>query len=126
MYGNMIVPGVEYHIDLIDDACDPGNDADYSDPLVLPVQKYGDVAAPPLATNWPPPDGVTDIRDVLAVITAIKNSTTAPIKARADLVGGTPNPNILNGIVNVADILFIIRGIRNLKYAFPPPVPCGP
>ena len=123
MYHEMIVPGVEYHIDLIDNACAPGNDADYSAPLVLPVQQYGDVVGAQLATNWEPPDGVTDIRDVLAVITAIKNSTTAPIKARADLVG---DGNTLNGKVNTADLLAVIRGIRNLKYSFDPPAPCGP
>ena len=122
VYHESIVPGFVYHIELIDDSCDPDNDADYSAPLILPVQIYGDVVGQGLATNWEPADGDAELKDILALIDAIRNRDRAPIKARADLAGTI---NAIDGKANVADLLVVIRGIRNLKYSFDPPAPCG-
>jgi hypothetical protein len=127
VYHEIVFPGGEYEVQLLDSLCDGANEANYSPALELSGPVWGDLvgARIPPAGGWTPPNVDVDLIDLLAIQDAAGSRLGAPIKSRTDLEGlGTA---VVDGIIGVTEILRVIDAARRFPYPYPPPAPpCGP
>ncbi len=122
VYHQVLVPGTEYEIQAIDEACDNASEGGYSAPLVLAMSGWGDVVENCTVVPCPPPDGSVDVTtDVTAILDKFKNSNGALITARADI-----EPQVPDQKINISDVTFGLDAFRGRSYppaSFPPPSP---
>jgi len=118
-----IVPGAIYTVQAIDCTCDPGNEASYSDPLLISTSPWGNICGPWDVDHWSPPDTSVDVTvDVTACLEKFKNAFGAPIKARADV-----DPNTVDWKVNIStDVTQILDAFKGQLYPFAGPGTCPP
>ncbi len=118
-----IVPGGTYTVEAIDCAADPGNELNYSVPLLVSTSSWGDICNTYDGTHWTAPNGTIDVTlDVTACLEKFKNAQGAPIKARCDV-----DPNVPDGKVNITtDVTRILDAFRGYPYPFPGPGTCPP
>ena len=108
-----IVPGGAYHVDVISETCDLANALDFSTPLPMTTPIWGDTVLDLAQTPPLPPEGAVNIVDALAVLGRFASVPGAIIKARADL-----EPNCLDLLINVSDVLSSLAGFVGLPYPF--------
>jgi hypothetical protein len=130
VYHEIVFPGGEYNVQLLDSSCSAANEANFSVALGLSGSVWGDLVGGriPPAGGWIPPDPATpnaDVIDLLAIQDAAGSRLGAPIKSRTDLEGvGTP---IVDGIIGVTEILRVQDAARRFPYPHTAPAPpCGP
>jgi len=118
-----IVPGATYNVQAIDCDCNPGNEANYSEPLTINTSMWGDICNTYDGTHWTAPNGTIDVTlDVTACLEKFKNSFGAPIKARADV-----DPNTVDWKVNIStDVTQILDAFKGQPYPFAGPGTCPP
>jgi len=81
---------------------------------------WGDVAGDFNGTYWTPPQGVTNIADVVAIRNQFQGRLDAPGLARTDVAPQEPNR-----IANIEDMLFVILAFKGELYPFGCPFdPC--
>ena len=100
--------------------------ATHTDPLSIdtidqPVPKFwGDTVGSFNRTDWSPPQGATNIDDAVAVIKTWQEAEFAPHKSVTDV-----EPQFINRIVNINDVLFVIIAFQGDPYPFGCPAdPC--
>jgi hypothetical protein len=115
-----IVPGGVYHVQLADSTCSPHVDPSWSDPLVVGQSAWCDLVVDCSTFPCGPPDGVTGIVDVTAILDKYKNLPGNVIKARAD-VEGCPAGNcyVADRLINISDVTYCLGAF--LGDPFPPP-----
>ena len=65
-----------------------------------------------------------DLDDVGSVVDKFRNLPGAPVKARADIGGGSEDENIPDLIIDFGDIALAVDAFRSLPYPFAGPTPC--
>jgi len=118
-----IVPSATYNVQSIDCATDPGNEANYSDPLTINTSMWGDICNTYDGTHWTAPNGTIDVTlDVTACLEKFKNAFGAPIKARANV-----DPNVPGWKVNIStDVTQILDAFKGQPYPLAGPGTCPP
>lgn len=131
-YGRIVIPGAVYELEAVDDTCDAGGGpVNFSPALVIENPRWGDLAGPFVLQleQWSVPDGTADIGvDVPALLAAFLGKPGAPDKFRADWEGTNPaDRSLLDGVVNVGEVVRGIDAFKGKLYPFDPPVipPCG-
>ena len=122
LYHPMIVPGSEYHVRVIGEACVIAEIDDFSEFVVATTSRFGDVVGDPALTPPGPPDGEVGIVDVLAVIKGFASVPGRARKARTDLEPGTPDL-----LINISDVLVNLLAFSGVPFPFDPPAgppPC--
>ncbi len=117
-----ISTGTAYNVSAIATGDDEGNEARYSEPLVLDtVSAFGDVVG---GTIGLPPDADRNFKDISAVVRGFQSTQTEP-KAWLDLQGGTAAPEIPDfSDINFSDINWAVRGFQGASYPFAAPCEC--
>ena len=110
-----IIPEGSYRIQVIDSTCSVDDESSFSDPVELTAAKWSDTVRDCAAFPCPPPDGVVNIVDALAVIGRFGTKPDSIIKARADL-----EPGCLDLQINITDVLFALGGFQGFSYPFEP------
>jgi hypothetical protein len=129
VWGEGVIPGATYRLQAINCADDPNDETRYSEPpLVVTTPRWGDCCGPFAAGAYPGPDNSVDVTvDVLASLEKFRNTSTAPIKARADVIGDVVPRVNLDSKINISDVTQVLNGFRSLPYPFTPtmPAPCN-
>lgn len=109
-----IVPLGRYSITTIDDCklCHPGFPPDV--PVEFPTARWGDIGQLEGGAFIAPDDSL-DVGDILGILEKFAGRSTAPIKARADLV-----PSIPDHLITVSDIVAVLNAFSGLPYPFSP------
>lgn len=109
-----IVPGAAYAIEATLDG------ETFLEPVTAgTVPLWGDVAGCFENGTWPPPDGRTDMCDVLAQLSYFQRLDTAPPMSWCDLAPGAPD-----GGVDLLDLVHLLRSFSPLGYPFSTAPPC--
>lgn len=126
-FGNVIIPGAVYAVEVVDSLCGPPETLDptgFSPPLIVTHGAWADVTGPFLSSLmiWGPPEGTVDIAtDAVALLDAFKGKDGALNKARSDLEGTDPNDRAaLDGVINIGEVIQGINGFKGLPYPFGP------
>jgi hypothetical protein len=115
--GPAVVPSSRYEIQTIVEGVNEASEANYSEPLSVATQRWGDV----VASFQDPNESLTqpNILDVAGVVDKFKGLASAPIMARSDLVPDAPD-----GIVNILDVAGVVDAFKNFAYPYSGPTPC--
>ncbi len=127
LWGEGVIGGAIYRLQAISCADDPDDENRYSDPLNAATPKWGDCCGP-FQGGWTGPDGDVDVTtDVVAVLDKFSNRPTAPIKARADVIGDVDPRVNLDLKINITDVSRVLDAFRSLPYPFSPSAatPCN-
>jgi len=120
VYGKTIFPGVFYGVRAVDGNCDFAVEQNFSIPLGISTSRFGDLVLNCQTSPCGPANGSVDIvSDAVAVLRKFTNAPGAPIKARTDL-----QPALIDGKVDIADVLQVIFGFQGFPYNLSAPVPC--
>ncbi len=103
---------------------------DHCDPPLSPAARppWGDCCAFFAVGASPAPhDRVDVISDADALLEKFRNTPTAPIKARIDLVGDLAPFSVLDLKINITDVTRFLDAFRGLDYPFTPSgaTPCA-
>jgi hypothetical protein len=123
VFGEGIVPGGQYEVDVIECTCDSLDETKYSAPLPVTTSRHGDLVGQFEGTScsWTEANDVVAIPfDTVAAVEKFKNTPCSPRKVRADLVGVPPNRACVDQTINVTDYLATIDAFRGLPYPFSP------
>jgi hypothetical protein len=120
-YDAGIIPGASYAIQAIAADCALGEEANYSETLVVVTSVLGDVAGASCGSSCNPPQGVVDFVDISAEVDKFKNVPAALLKSRADLISNDVLSPIPDRKVDFVDIASCVDAFR----AAAPPLP-GP
>lgn len=110
VYHHNIIPGGMYQVQAVASACDTVIDeAAFSSPLAIATAKFGDVGGEFVQSLgfWAPPDGRSDIIDIVQTMRSRGGFLTAPMKVRADFEPSTPD-----FVVSIHDILGALWGFK--------------
>ena len=110
VYGAEIVPSSTYDVQATLEG------TVFSDALTITTAKWGDVCGNSFES---PPQGTVDFIDISAPVAKFKNDPGAPIKARCDLAGDTPDQK-----VDFVDISWCVSAFKGEPYPFPGPEEC--
>ena len=91
--------------------------------MLVTMSRWGDLAGVYDPNGWwAAPDGTIDVTvDVLGAIAKFAGAPNAMRKARADV-----EPAIPDQVINIGDVLHIVRAFQGLPYPFSPGAPpCG-
>ena len=81
---------------------------------------WGDTVGGFDGTEWSPPQGIVNIVDALAVIKTFQHAVGAPHLSVSDI-----EPQFINRVVNLNDVLFVILAFKGNPYPFGSPSdPC--
>ena len=124
VWGEAIIPGAAYCVQVVDTACPLDDEASYSSPTTIPTSRYGDITGTNVGGAWTATDGsVGSTSDISAVLAAFIASNPLH-KTRADVVGVITGPSpILDGKITISDILEILNAFVGASYPFSPSVP---
>jgi hypothetical protein len=123
VWGEPVIPGATYRLQVIDCQDDPDDEARYSTPLEVGTARWGDCCAFYTNGSFPGPDNRVDVvSDVVAVLAKFGNRPGAPGKARCDL-----EPPTLDFTINISDVSRALDAFRGLAYPFTrsTATPCG-
>ncbi len=117
-----ISPGQTYIIQAIIREANVGDEASYSDPLVLTTTSfYGDVVGESVGT---PPDGNRNFNDIASVVRGFQNIQTEP-KVWLELQGGTATPELPDLTdIGFSDINAAVAGFQGGTYPHAAPCDC--
>jgi len=125
VYHQGIVPGSDYHVQVVRDICPFDIENYYSVPVVMSTSAVGDVVGVYDAQLevWRAPNETVDVpSDVVAVLDMFQGLPDAPSKSRADVFPGVPDQ-----IITISDVTLILDSFRGIPYPFVPgPTPCSP
>ena len=137
VYGNAIVPGAAYEIQVIRENCDPAWENNYSEALSIATSVWGDVVGEYFTDPadcmvmpsgyvdcWSPPNGAVNFDDISALVDKFNNLGGAPSKSRADIAGPAEQDGTPDRLVNFVDISYCVDAFRGLPYLFPGPTGC--
>ena len=114
-----MVPGAAYDVQVIHDACDETDESEYSTPLTVTTAKWCDIVTS-LQCPYPlAPEGTVNITDALAVIDKYVSAPCSAMKARAEV-----EPESLDMVLDIADILHVIDAFGGQPYPFSAPQAC--
>lgn len=121
IYGEFIVPGASYSVQMIEQECLLTSEGSYSDALVISTSIWGDSVDDCTTLPCKPPDKSVDIvTDVTATLNKFQNFISGPDKARTDM-----EPALLDAEVNISDVTFVLNAFGGELYPFgAPPPPC--
>lgn len=80
---------------------------------------WGDTVGINNGVEWTPPNQLTNVNDVLAILHFITSSLPAPIFASVNLQAVSAPDSCLNPFVNTADVLISVRAIAGDSYGPP-------
>ncbi len=129
IYHEGLIPDGEYEVQVLEEGCEVASVDDYSAPLTMIQNRWGDVCGAGLdGACTGVADGVPDVaQDVLGLIDKFQN-INALQKSRADLVPGDDGTN--NGpdfkVTIIGDALFALDAFQGFPYPFTPGDPCAP
>lgn len=121
-----------YTVQVIEQACSTEEEADYSSPLAITTSKWGDTVQDMSVSPFPPPEGIVQITDVLAILSKFRNLDTAGVSARVDLYGASAPKIIVDHGIDIGDVLQALFAFQAMRYPPCPmfhcnfsPRPCG-
>jgi hypothetical protein len=104
-----IAPGVEYQVQA---DCGVEGQPVLTAPATVQTPKWGDLVGWFPQTGYgPPPDGVVDVMDIVALVDAFKRMPGAVPMYIADLFGCIPNQ-----IIDAIDIAVVVDAFKGLSY----------
>ena len=115
-----IVPGARYEVRAIPYSCDTSDPANYSEPLSIATTEFGDTITSCEGCPCGPPDGSVDIIDCVGILDRFVSAPCSPLKARVDLVPGTPDRQI--NVTDLAGCLY--NAFLGIGYNFSIPERC--
>lgn len=113
VYGEAVVPGARYTIQVAHEDCDLGIEASFSNPVGVDTTLFGDVVGSCAQSPCSAADNRVAIIDVFAALSRFLNAPGAPSKTRADF-----EPSTLDLEVNITDILFQIQGFLGIPFPY--------
>jgi hypothetical protein len=120
-----IIPGGVYGIQVVDDTCSLNAEESYSAPLTLTQSGWADLVVDCSTTPCGPPDGITAIVDVTAILDKYKNLPGNVTKARADIEGcPAGNCPVVDQLINISDVTYCLAAFLGDPYpplGFPSP-----
>jgi hypothetical protein len=122
-----IVPEALYAFQVLDDTCWVSMEGSYSEALMLSSSTWADAVSN--CTTFPcgPPDGVTGIVDVTAVLDKWKNLPGNIQEVRADFEGSPAGDHrVPDRYIGITDVTFCLGAFLGETYpgpGFPPPSP---
>jgi hypothetical protein len=118
-----VATGETYEIQAIALGQDIGNEANYSEPLVLHTPtKWGDVVAQCPGDVCTPPQGIANLDDIMAKIKKFQAIPVAPLMwLDDDPSAGSESPN---QVINLGDIMNSVRGFQGEPYPGDGPLGC--
>ena len=122
VYHPAIVPGSEYHVGAISEACAALGLDSVSSFVAVETSRFGDVVDDLTFSPPGPPDGEVVIPDVLAVIGGFASVRGGARKTRTDMEPGTPDL-----LINISDVLVTLSAFSGVPFPFDPPTgppPC--
>jgi glucose/arabinose dehydrogenase len=120
VFGHEIVPSSVYTVASVDDFC-AGNEDNcivISPGLEVATTRWADIETP---YNPPSPSVQPDLADVSALVNKFRSQSGAPIKARAAIIGETPNLTVDIGFDQISACVDAFRGA---PYPHAGPTPC--
>jgi hypothetical protein len=120
IYHEAVVPGGTYELQLINEGCTTTTETNYSPALSVATSAWGDPVKD--CTTFPcgPPDGITGIVDVTAILDKWKNLQGGILKVRADLEGSPAGDHRIPGqAINITDVTYCLGAF--LGETYPPP-----
>ncbi|MCH7752233.1 MAG: hypothetical protein IH898_08780 [Planctomycetes bacterium] len=118
VYHAAIIPEGTYSVQVIGEGCSTSSEIDFSDPLVMSTNRWGDVVGPfdAKTESWTAPNGTVDITsDVVAMLSKFSSEPGAPVKSRVDIHPATPDQKIS-----------ILDAFRGFGFPYEPDTPpCG-
>lgn len=117
--GGVITALAWYDVQLIDQACTPSQEPNYSPPLGLTTSGWGDVAEL-VNGEFRGPDRRVSVDDALAVVLKFGGSLGAPSKSRAELLGSSPTGQspVIDGKITVTDLIAVVNAFTGADYPF--------
>ena len=120
--GCLISPVATYEV-----TATSNNGSTLSTPLVMQTidqpgggHGWGDTVGGFDVTEWSPPQGIVNINDALATIKTFQQAAGAPHLSVSDI-----EPQFINRVVNINDVLFVILAFKGNAYPFGSPSdPC--
>jgi hypothetical protein len=113
-----------FHIQAIPSGQDLGNEANFSEALVLHTSPvWGDTVSTCAGNVCKPPEGIVSLDDVQAAVKYYQNNHVAPITwLDIDPSNGTQTPN---QNIGTGDILKAIDGFQGMPYPGDGPLGCS-
>jgi subtilisin family serine protease len=117
VYGKAVLPSAFYAVQAVREGCDLSNAANYSPSLGTSTSLWGDVVGDTFVGGmWSAPQGTIDFNDITAEVDKFKNAVGAPVKARSDLAGDTPDQ-----VIDFNDISEAVEVFKGGGYPFAGP-----
>ncbi len=118
VFGEAIIPGATYDIQVLDTTCSEFIPTHFSDPVTVVNPRWADAVGPFVAGQgvWSAPNGSVDVGgDVVAILDKFKNTPTAPKKARSDI-----QPRDLDFKISIVDVTRALDAFSGQQYPFAP------
>jgi len=119
IYHTLIVPNGSFDVQLIDENCSTAVQASYSEPLSMNTSAYGDTVSDCSTMPCGPPNGSTEIIDVVAILNKFGN-VGGTDKVRADIKGCC-----VDHIVQIDDVTDALDAFTGDPYPCPPGDPAA-
>ncbi len=123
IFDELVIPGASYTIQIVAEICDTTVEANFSGPLNVDTNSWGDSVGAFDAgfAMWGPADGVVNVTtDVVAQLDKFSNLPSAPAKVSVDI-----DPSLPNHVINITDVTRTLDAFRGASYPFQPgPAPC--
>ncbi len=118
VFGEVIIPGGTYDIQVLDSTCSELIPDHFSDPATVVNPRWADAVGPFNSSEgvWSAPNGSVDVGgDVVAILDKFKNAATAPKKARSDI-----QPRDLDFKISIVDVTRALDAFSGAQYPFTP------
>lgn len=79
----------------------------------------GDLVGIFTGTSWTPPNGFTNVTDIVGILARVSGATGAPTVQRVNIAAIASVDSCLNGLINTADVLAEVRCFSGAPYAPP-------
>ena len=120
VYHRNIIPGGRYTVQIVDEACNPADEASFSDALIADLGRWADVSGPFDAGVWTMPDDSVDVAsDVVAILDKFSSNPGSPAKVRADLW-----PSLPDRVIDIQDVTAALDAFSGGPYPFAEPIGC--
>lgn len=118
VYGEAVVPGAAYTVQVIEEHCNPADENDYSLAVILETAVFGDVLTSCNQIPCTPTGDGAHIIDVLGVLQRFGTQPGAPSKTRTEW-----EPSLLDLSPAITDVLYGVLGFQGVRY---PSLGCSP
>lgn len=85
---------------------------------VVNAKYWGDTVGVNDGTEWTPPDRLTNINDVLAILAYISGQANGPEFQTVNIMGTSTQNPCLNGFVNTVDVFLVVLALGGDPYPF--------